>query len=572
MKMSFKKIAGLIFLGISSSQLWAQQLPSWHLTKAQNICDSSPWQLVIYDEFEGHSLNRDLWYSFNSNNNGKDDNWCEARIGYPGNYSIHRDENVIVKDGAVHLLVNQETNTWRCASCDTSKCTNGFGDEPVTRNYTTGYISSTTNFNNGKIEARLKMPKFPHSWATCWTWHTTAVNEIDFAESTGGSDGYQWPHSGQRPTNNYYLHAWAPQNNIHALPNNMHVGHAYPGQSWWYWFTNSKKRHKMEDWHTYTCEWDTARIQFLLDNIPVTTFWKYYKLGKVPYFNGNKWEDFTVKIGTPCTLDTGAYKVLEGFPYNNNSRSKLIFSVGMTKAEKVKEEDGTLGEMTIDYVKVYQRHPEKDGRTVISEDKKTGFILNENESYYDIHSPKVVFIWVSDTNQQVRIYGISDVYSHRQEALEKNIKNQWEVSISQGNDTIIAHSKASGLFYISPIFKNNNDTTFILTFSGKTESLKDNTKSYSYINCAYEEFEQDVFERNNFFIKIEVPSLEQLDEATHQIVAQMQISEEMLQDPFAIQEWISKIKMEQLEPYIIKRLEQYFAVKHIETKESSATK
>lgn len=571
--MSLKKIVWLVFLGLFAAQLRAQQLPTWHLTKVQNICDSSPWKLVIYDEFEGNTLNPDLWYSFNSNNNGKDDNWCEARIGYPGNYSIHKDENVIVKEGAVHLLVNQETNTWQCSSCDTSQCTNGFGDVPVTRNYTTGYISSTTNFNNGKIEARLKMPKFPHSWATCWTWHTTAVNEIDFAESTGGSDGYLWPHSGQRPSNNYYLHAWAPRNNIYALPDNMHVGNAYPGQSWWYWFTKSKKRHKMEDWHTYTCEWDTARIQFSLDNIPVTTFWKYYKLGKVPYFNGDKWEDFTVKIGKPCMLDTGEYKTLEGFPYNNNSRSKLIFSVGMTKAEKVKQEDGALGEMTIDYVKVYQRHPEKEGRIILPEGKETSFMPKEYENDIDPSSAKVVFVWVSDSTQQVRIYGISDVYAHRQEAIEKNIVRQWEVSISQGKDTVISHSKATGLFYISPTFKANNNGSFHLSYKDETKHLQGISEHIGFINCDQEILKTNTFFENNvYFIKIEVPTLELLDAATHQIISQMQIGEEMLQDPIAIQEWISKIKVEQLEPYIIKHLEQYLAIQHIENTKYSDTK
>lgn len=151
--------------------------------QAQPMYANTPWKLVFYDGFDAATFNNSKWVKFNHWNGFESDDWDEGRVPYPGNYTVIQDENVAVSGGDVKLKVKQKTTTWQCATCSMT---------PYTMNYTSGYISTRNSnaFNSGRIEPRLKMPKFKWSWAIFWTWYGTEVNEIDFAESWGGSSGY----------------------------------------------------------------------------------------------------------------------------------------------------------------------------------------------------------------------------------------------------------------------------------------------------------------------------------------------------------------------------------------------
>src|SRR5690606_18470660 len=197
----------------------AAQLPPVTFPGGTNVCDNASWKLVFYDEFEGSSINTNNWYTFNTNGGYTNDDWCQGRIPYAGNHSVIQDQNAVVNNGTLKLKLKQETKSWTCTTCPTNTCTDF--PLPYTKNYTSGYISSKMTYNNGRIETRLKMPLFKYSWATCWTWYQTSVNEIDFVEAWGGSNGYNWPHLGDRPRNTYNLHAWKPTPNPYGLPNVM---------------------------------------------------------------------------------------------------------------------------------------------------------------------------------------------------------------------------------------------------------------------------------------------------------------------------------------------------------------
>lgn len=106
-----------IVLLIASTRSQAQQ-PPVTFSSGANVSDYTPWKLVFYDDIEEENINTSKWYTFNTNNGGTNDNWCEARIGYPGNESMHRDANVVVSGGTVKLKVKQQTNTWQCTGCD----------------------------------------------------------------------------------------------------------------------------------------------------------------------------------------------------------------------------------------------------------------------------------------------------------------------------------------------------------------------------------------------------------------------------------------------------------------------
>lgn len=364
MRQIFLSIFFLMMIGLNS--VYAQKqgwLSPVTFSEEKFLCDTSLWQLVFSDDFNGDKIDTSKWFTFNSNNRGTNDDWCEARVGYPGNETIIRDSNAVVSDGTLKLQIKQQTNTWQCNSCDTNKCTAGFGRQPVTKNYTSGYISSKTTYNNGKFEARIRMPDFEGAWAASWLWATAGVNEIDLAEAYGGDK------KGKHSVVTYNLHAWPDPFINRKVTEHFSIGHHFPNQG-------SKDRNKGKfldpgKWHIYTCVWDTARIIFYLDHVPVDTIWKYYQQQKSPFVKGIfKGFKFKQSVASGCKPGLGSWEITQGFPYNNKPQCKLIFSVAMTNSNKVLPSDGFLGQMEIDYVRVWQRHPEQDGHPVFIEESK----------------------------------------------------------------------------------------------------------------------------------------------------------------------------------------------------------
>src|SRR5690606_39189503 len=124
----------------------------------------------------------------------------------------------------------------------------------------------------------------------------------------------------------------------------------YPGQSWFNALFDIG--FKQDEWHTYTCEWDTALISFYVDGNFIKQYWKYYQTKE--YFIHNWLLPFlpprrvTYNQGSYCSPN-GTYKVMPGFPYNNTSESNLRFTIGVDDEEG--HNSGFLGQMEIDYVK-----------------------------------------------------------------------------------------------------------------------------------------------------------------------------------------------------------------------------
>lgn len=230
------------------------QLPPVTFSPNSNVCDNSPWKLVFQDYFDGEQLGAP-WITFTSwagMPGGDNDDWGGARTMY--DRSIIKDQNVVVSNGTCKLIVKKEPASWRCATCSMTT---------VNKDYTSGMIATpyTKSFNTGKFEARIKMPTFKWAHSTFWTWKANDVNEIDIAEVYGQTIGGLW---GGFPRVNYSLHAWAPEHQPN--PYNMQhveVRNRYPNQTWWNWLSGTG--FKMDDFHTYTCEWDTAVVKFYMD-------------------------------------------------------------------------------------------------------------------------------------------------------------------------------------------------------------------------------------------------------------------------------------------------------------------
>lgn len=348
---------------------YAQELPPVTLLGNTQLCESQPWKLVLYDDFSGTSLKSNLWSPYNTTwgVDHHSDNWGDGRIPYPGNYSIIRDENVVVGDGRVRLKSIQKSGSWACDTCihyDEER--NPYvQSRPYTANYTTGYIATKQYFSSGRVEARLKMPIFHNSWNTCWLWGVGGINEIDFAESKSpvGYPAYvPFPDllDLYRPSVTYSVHAWPPRlgSNPYDLEHESQT-QWYPEQSAWHWITF--RRFKYDEMHTYRCDWDSTRVSFYVDGYPIKTYYKYTETVNIPLYPG-----YTIPVQVPvtdCVLPAAkTLKILKGFPYKKNSTARLIFSTGVTTSGKMLPylENVPLGQMEIDYVKVFQRRPEED--------------------------------------------------------------------------------------------------------------------------------------------------------------------------------------------------------------------
>lgn len=353
-------------LGLGSS-LCRAQLPPVTFPAGTNLCDSTPYKLIFVDEFNGSSLDSSKWITFNSwkgmsrtvngvTIDGDHENWSQGRIRAPFN-AIIRKENVSVSNGTCKILARNETTTWQCDTCST----------PVTKNLSIGTIATPYHkmpngarnwYNSAMFEIRAKFPTFHGAWSSFYTWMGTSVNEIDIAEAWGGT--YSALESSKRPRNTYNLHAWGPDapNNPYNLPKDAAISNRFPNQSWWHWIWGN--HHRQDEWHVYRCEWDSTAIKTYLDGEHINTIWKYYTY--VPILGGA----YYVKMPTGCTATGTPQHITEGFPYNNESESQLRIGTGFIESEKgIAGQNFTKGQMEIDWVKIYQRHPELDGHTEI---------------------------------------------------------------------------------------------------------------------------------------------------------------------------------------------------------------
>lgn len=120
-----------------------------------NIPDG--YTLFFEDEFDGESLNKDIWsFEIGNGNNG----WGNAEVEY------YKEENAVVKDGKLHIVAKKEK----------------VGDF----DYTSARIKTVNNvkFTYGIVEARISLPAEKAMWPAFWMMPN---------DSTYGG----WPHSGE---------------------------------------------------------------------------------------------------------------------------------------------------------------------------------------------------------------------------------------------------------------------------------------------------------------------------------------------------------------------------------------
>lgn len=392
-----KQLPVLLLAVLLCTKLFAQDdwLPNRTLSSSvnANLCDNAPWKLVFYDDFNGTTLDSTKWVTFTpwfgmpkpqpgggtinhdfeiDQGVRKSGGWTEDTVHHYNATNLAR--NVVVGGGKVKLKVKHEAATI----------------DGHTEYYTTGQIATRyflngqkKSFNSGKFEVRMTMPDFHNTHTTLWTWfgRYIGVNEIDMAESygperSGHYNGNPFTFKYYQTKMNHPTHAWGRTDLDTFQPPlpyhwdydaTQHVNDVrYPRQKYTNWLAGNYLY--INEPYTYTCEWDTTVIRFYLDHQEINTMWKYFKW--VPYSNWGS--NYLIPVGSGCSPD-GEYEVTYGFPYRrDSSECNFRISTGVNMAHGAPTTGVTeLGEAEIDYVKIYQRHPEHDGYTEICNSSST---------------------------------------------------------------------------------------------------------------------------------------------------------------------------------------------------------
>ena len=479
-----KKIRTTLCFLMLAVALHAQQgwLPPLRFNSDSNLCDTSSWKLVFLENFDGSAIDRTKWVTFVSwagMPGGDNDHWNAARSDTHMNY-IYRDSNVVLSDGTCKLLIRRETGNWTCTDCDKPV--------PYRRHTSAGALSTRYNlpdgtpnsYNTGKFEARIKFPVFNGAWCAFWTWHGNGVNEIDIAEAWGGGR----IGSDQR-RNKYGTHAWGPNPNTQppepnplGLPYDAAMGGIkFPGQGWWSHLLGSKY-HAQEDWHVYTCEWDNNLIRFFIDGGLVNTYWKYIK-NEGHVYNGR---NYRFLVGSGCEpMGDSLYYIRYGFPYNTNSLSQLRLTTGVDHrvatlsdadiqaGKDSVQQPNTLGQMEIDYVKIWQRHPEQERHVEVSdlgliksvEDDRDGsrYSGSREDTAYRIHMVQ------TDNGRGRQFQFFEGSYFPEYENGPKPPVFQWDIDIVSG--AVIRHYKLYGQFVATPFFEGQENKSYNITWKVK---------------------------------------------------------------------------------------------------------
>ena len=316
----------LPLLAISSTLalVACNQLPELS-TPSANIAFAAPagWQLVWHDEFEGKQLDRSKWTpEQNCWGGGNDEQQCYT----------DRPENIMVKDGLLHLIARAENFSGPdivedAASFDPKR--------QRTLPYTSGRIRSKGqgDWRYGRIDVSAKLPGGQGSWPAIWMLPTDNVygawplsGEIDIMEAVnlGTQSDEENAAMGE------------PERRIHGT---LHYGKRAPNN------TYSGESYKLptgasptDGFNTYSIEWEEGEIRW--------------------YMNG-------VHYATRTSADwfTDAAQIMPGIgehaPFDQRFHLLLNLAVGGNWAGNVNEKGIDAGifpqRMQIDFVRVYQK-------------------------------------------------------------------------------------------------------------------------------------------------------------------------------------------------------------------------
>lgn len=277
-------------------------------------CDTSAYKLVFHDEFEGTALDRKKWITYFPFSEDGSEN-CEACRYMGGTNSIFMEDQVTVQDGILKLDVSAEPTTW-------------YNKTTEHRGSTIRSIGSA-EFTYGKFEIRCKLPQGTGLWPAFWMFG--GKTEIDAFEVC--MEKPKWIKGS--------LHQWGETRTSNTGK--------YKGVDY------------SSDFHTYSVEWDQDEIRWYVDNEKIYTRGRYVDKRGRPY--------------PGCDRGSGTRRIAPYFPrpedkVNVIAGNGVSEEKGFCKGPKEPIAWGPNSAMLVDYIRVYQRTPQKDLSDLCIEPKK----------------------------------------------------------------------------------------------------------------------------------------------------------------------------------------------------------
>lgn len=152
---------------------------SKHYDYEDNLCNESPWIMVFEDDFDGHGLDKSVW--FDSLTGG-----FHLRPGNEQQYYTFDGSNYEVANGILKMIAKVEDPSLDTLACNEKDETDTLSDGIPNRRefrYSSCNIETRRKFSFGKFVARVRLPKGKGFWPAFWLLNPgPRYNELDIFE------------------------------------------------------------------------------------------------------------------------------------------------------------------------------------------------------------------------------------------------------------------------------------------------------------------------------------------------------------------------------------------------------
>ena len=304
-------LCSVLYLNLSACS------PNKQNVKNEQNSQTSEWQLVWQDEFDGEQINTTKWN-------------LELDCAGGGNYEhqcyTQRSENAYLADGKLHIVAKEERFSGPQLAFDKE----GYNpkDTSKTRDFTSARLNTHNKFNfkYGRVDIRAKVAAGKGMWSALWM--------LPQNETYG-----KWPASGEidimEVLNVGYPDA---KNEVHGT---LHYG------MWWPQWENKIGAIELEGsladgFHEYSVEWDADEIRWYVDG-------NHYQTQ-----NAEGWYNY-IWHGQEKGFDIANPRA----PFDHPFYLILNLAVGGSWPGEPDRNWGQNRKMEVDYVRVYQCDPEQ---------------------------------------------------------------------------------------------------------------------------------------------------------------------------------------------------------------------
>ena len=259
MKRWFIGILGFVFYSSTISICYAQTIcEGKQITPISsfNQCNHNEWIIVFEDNFNGYSLNASTWQLRP---------WGEGALYGNGGSSQEYNtlDNVEVGDGVLKIVTRRDTIVRRAIHYkpDSEILSDGLANlRPYY--FTSSNIWSVKQFEFGKLEARIRIPKGKGFWPAFWMYGGNVCwNELDVFEFWNEKTLGHYNSS----LLSKILHMTAHYDYDHDGETNL-CGTSHPGSDF------------STNFHVYAIEWEPNKIAWYLDGNCLREDYRYYTI------------------------------------------------------------------------------------------------------------------------------------------------------------------------------------------------------------------------------------------------------------------------------------------------------